>query len=159
MSVFDYLLETTSDNTVESMCGDSKNGSLVSQQDPAFELERSAPASAFETSATFLTEIYTIQDSEPTLFYYDAREVQVPEYCRVISCYMFYSKSPRQWTGLTFSITTTIEYQYWKLWRLSSANPDRFQGGNIPTRLKTEFETFLETRLELDHDTHVWICI
>ncbi|MCJ1383576.1 hypothetical protein MMC17_006690 [Xylographa soralifera] len=105
IDTFDYLLQTSSDAATTNK--DAFFNPQRGQSADDTSVERVAPVGIFETSASFLPETYTIRNSTPNLFCYDAREIHVSEYQRVILCNMFYSKAPRHWTGLTFFITNT----------------------------------------------------
>lgn len=116
-----------------------------------------APSSSFELSASFLPETYTVLQPVPTLFCYNSHEEQVSDYNRVIHCAMFYSRTPRKWTRLTFDITTSIESGYWNLTRTRPTNLARQRYWIIPTRIHTALESFVRSCERINQDSHLSI--
>ena len=113
------------------------------------------PASSFETLPSFLPEIYTIQDGEPSLFCYWNREVTAEKYTQVNYCAMLYRKSPRLWTRFTLSITTSADSKYWRLHRARSACLEAKFSDSLPTRLTRALRAFLGDFEDLDQDCHL----
>lgn len=80
----------------------------------------------------------------PSLFCYDAFEVQNSDFQRVAQCSILYSPAPRRWLRLTAFVTVSIDSRYWSTWNVRLS--DYRAGRNLlclPASIERQFESCL----------------
>ncbi|RSM05402.1 hypothetical protein CDV31_009640 [Fusarium ambrosium] len=115
------------------------------------------PSSAFEMMPSFRPAAYTARQPSPKLLCYDAFQVETSDYQRVNYCTLFYSPAPNQWIRLTIFITTTIESQYWNLWKVKNQaiHPARHFCDVFPAPLAVALSSELDTCGNLQQDSEM----
>lgn len=125
----------------------------VGEEEQQQQLQVIRPASPLELSPAFMPELYTVDESFPTLFTNRSEQLDLSEHTLTNLYTMFYRARCRQWIGITASVTISVESSLFQFARLA---PCSITGLEPAGPLAKAIKQFLDAQCEdVEMDAHV----
>lgn len=123
------------------------------------QIGRNTSPNLSDRRMSFFGESYPVNEKEPLLFCYHAREMETSEFLRQYRCSLYFRKDRRHWLRLTLSMTVSAESEYWNMIEsVNSINRQWKTSHNLPSRIESRLESFLraeQTFSRIQQDSHI----